>query len=222
MSSTDIEAVTHGLLPVEIVEYAREQIIKVSEQCEVPVRHARVKVGHSADPGLSRPAYAKAYLDVDGRELRAHVGAATVREAVDLLRERLDERLSGLVHGWPVEPGPAPRPDYFTRPVAQREIVRRKSYELPRTAPAEAVAEMERLDHDVHLFVDARTGREAVVYRDGPFGYDDRPPRLTTRAAVDRFNRGGQPFLFFADAATGRGRLLYRRYDGHYGLVKPD
>lgn len=29
------------------------------------------------------------------------------------------------------------------------------------------------------------------------------------------------PFLFFAEPASGRGRLLYRRYDGHYGLVRP-
>jgi hypothetical protein len=78
---------------------------------------------------------------------------------------------------------------------------------------------MEQLDHDVHLFIDEVTGREAVVYRGTPAGYDVDPPRLASRAAVDRLNRGGQPFLFFAEAATGRGRLLYRRYDGHYGLV---
>jgi hypothetical protein len=31
----------------------------------------------------------------------------------------------------------------------------------------------------------------------------------------------GQPFTFFVDAGTGRGRLIYHRYDGHYGLITP-
>jgi hypothetical protein len=31
----------------------------------------------------------------------------------------------------------------------------------------------------------------------------------------------GLPFLFFAEPTSGRGRVLYRRYDGHYGLVRP-
>jgi len=31
----------------------------------------------------------------------------------------------------------------------------------------------------------------------------------------------GQPFTFFADAGTGRGNVVYHRYDGHYGLLVP-
>jgi Sigma 54 modulation/S30EA ribosomal protein C terminus len=91
----------------------------------------------------------------------------------------------------------------------------------------------------VHLFTDER----AVVYRAGPTGYRlarlnpvdqpesdtvapltvrDRPaPRLTLPEAVDQLNLTERPFLFFADAADGRGRLLYHRYDGHYGLITP-
>jgi hypothetical protein len=28
-------------------------------------------------------------------------------------------------------------------------------------------------------------------------------------------------FLYFTDAETGRGCVLYLRYDGHYGLIEP-
>jgi hypothetical protein len=33
--------------------------------------------------------------------------------------------------------------------------------------------------------------------------------------------RGGEPFVFFEDTATGRGNVVYRRYgyDDHYGLI---
>ena len=28
-------------------------------------------------------------------------------------------------------------------------------------------------------------------------------------------------FVFFENAATGRGSVIYRRYDGLYGLIEP-
>lgn len=45
--------------------------------------------------------------------------------------------------------------------------------------------------------------------------------RLTVTEAEDRLEAFGQPFLFFANAETGRGNLIYHRYDGHYGLIEP-
>jgi hypothetical protein len=39
--------------------------------------------------------------------------------------------------------------------------------------------------------------------------------------AIARLEAAGQPFLFFVNAETGRGNLIYHRYDGHYGLIGP-
>ena len=39
--------------------------------------------------------------------------------------------------------------------------------------------------------------------------------------AETRLEAFGQPFLFFVDAQTGRGNLIYHRYDGDYGLITP-
>lgn len=94
-----------------------------------------------------------------------------------------------------------------------------------------------------------RDGEDAVVYRAGPSGLrlarqhhvfpqdghvvapqpppvplivNSRPtPVLTEAAAVDRAREHGLPFLFFTDQATGRGQLLYSRYDGNLGLITP-
>ena len=38
---------------------------------------------------------------------------------------------------------------------------------------------------------------------------------------VDYWNNG-ERFVFFANSTTGRANVLYRRYDGHYGLIAPD
>jgi sigma 54 modulation/S30EA-like ribosomal protein len=224
MASGDIEVVTHGPLPFEIVEYARQKVIDVVRERREPVRHARLKLTYHTEPGVPQPFHAKAGLDVDGRLLRAQVAAPVVRAAVDLLAERLRQRLSGLAHDWKVGGGRGPRPEWYARPVERREVVRHKSYELAMVSPDLAAHNMERLDYDVHLFVEESTGREAVVYRTDPAGYAVQrlpEPPLTMREALDRINASGEPYLFFADAATGRGRLLYRRYDGHYGLVRP-
>jgi hypothetical protein len=39
--------------------------------------------------------------------------------------------------------------------------------------------------------------------------------------AAARLEAAGQPFLFFVNAGTGRGNLIYHRYDGDYGLIGP-
>jgi hypothetical protein len=42
---------------------------------------------------------------------------------------------------------------------------------------------------------------------------------LSPREAARWLADGWLPFLFFTDRASGRGRLLYRRYDGGLGLI---
>ncbi|MEQ4724303.1 sigma 54 modulation/S30EA ribosomal C-terminal domain-containing protein [Nonomuraea sp. B19D2] len=108
--------------------------------------------------------------------------------------------------------------------------------------PDEAAFDMEQLDYDFHLFTEAETGQDSVIYhsRDGyrlaqvepapyrlgpvsiPLTVSSAPaPVLSVSEAVECLEATGMPFIFFADASTGRGSLLYHRYDGHYGLITP-
>lgn len=130
---------------------------------------------------------------------------------------------------------PAARPDYFPRAVEEREVVRRKSFAVAPTSVDEAVYDMEALDHDFYLFTDADSGSVAVVHRvengyavsglpaDAPLPSGvtpaPAPPTLDETAARRRLDAGGEPFVFYIDAEAGRGAVLYRRYDGHYGLI---
>jgi hypothetical protein len=160
---------------------------------------------------------------------------------------RLDHQVGRLSAPW----HPRPWPDRTRRALAgagDGVITRRKAYELLRGTPVQAVAVMDAMYYDVHLFTDSETGEDAVVYRAGPSGLrlarqrrmcppassltassarvplivNPQPtPNLTEAAAVDRMRDQGPAFLFFNDADTGRGRLLYRRYDGNLGLITP-
>jgi hypothetical protein len=44
-------------------------------------------------------------------------------------------------------------------------------------------------------------------------------PVLRTADALRWLAEGWLPFLFFTDGESGRGRLLYRRYDDGLGLI---
>jgi ribosome-associated translation inhibitor RaiA len=234
---------------------ARRLVAKTASHAPRPVLHARVVLGVQRDAALERPAVVKVTLDVGGRPVRAHVAAAGIPEALDLVAERLRRNLERLEelersrrHGAdPVEPGewrhgapPAGRPGFRPRAPEDRHIVRRKSFAPSPATPEQAVLEMEILDHDFHLFVNADTGEENVVYRRPEGGLalaaitpENRPrpfpvpvdpapaPAMLVEDAVELLDASGAAFAFFVDPQTRRGRLLYRRYDGNYGLVEP-
>lgn len=143
---------------------------------------------------------------------------------------------------WRHESMPAPRPPYYPRPRSERIVMRHKSYTPAHETPDEAAAEAALLDYDFHLFREKSTGEDSVIYRTGD-GYrlalahrrTDRlgpfdpsitvsqvpAARMTVTDAEDRLEDFRQPFLFFVNSQTGRGNLIYHRYDGHYGLIEP-
>ncbi len=44
---------------------------------------------------------------------------------------------------------------------------------------------------------------------------------LTVQEAREQLDVSPDPFIFFTNDEDGRGQVLYRRYDGHYGLITP-
>ncbi len=149
---------------------------------------------------------------------------------------------------WRHASAPSQRADYFPRPQGEREIVRHKSLAIPLSTVDEAAFDMEMLDYRFHLFTERGTGQDSVLYETDhgrlrlaqidpqpdqiaaarvAFEVSPQPAaRLTVADAIRRLDLSGLPFLFFRqesdrDAGPGRGCVLYRRYDGHYGLISP-
>jgi ribosome-associated translation inhibitor RaiA len=136
---------------------------------------------------------------------------------------------------------PTTRPHYFPRPVEEREVVRRKTFALEPTTVDEAAFDLDQLGHDFYLFNEVETGAACVLHRrdDGEFALlcaGDKVPDLghaaapvhlqsgtvfesTISEAKERLDITDEPFVFFLSKETGRGNVLYRRRDGHYGLI---
>ena len=99
------------------------------------------------------------------------------------------------------------------------------------------------MGYDFFLFVEATSDDDALVAKqeDGTFSVHFREgpvngavpdsagmlvdghgaPALDVETAEERLDAGHEPWVFFRDADTDRGHVLYRRYDGHYGLIVP-
>jgi RNA polymerase-binding transcription factor DksA len=254
-----VEVVARDARAEAVVGYAEEKLRRVLARAGgPPVLHVRVKLANAPDPAVERPALAQAALDVNGQLVRAHVAAHTMTEAVDLLEERLRDRLAHraerakALHHLTVgsEPGewrhgqrPTQRPARYDRPPGERQVVHHKSYSLGELTVDEAAFDMDMLDNDFHLFRELATGDDALLHRrpDGRYGLrrlraspltaagavveveveTDPAPSLTLDEALEWLQATDEPFVVFADAVTGRGNVVYHRYDGHYGLITP-
>lgn len=145
---------------------------------------------------------------------------------------------------WHHGSAPTPRPPYFDRPVEERQIVRHKSYAPDELTVAEAASDLELLDYEFLLFVDTDRGRDCVLASqddgqlvlhdigdaEGGAVISDRGtvsrspevvPCLRPSEAMALLGESGRRWLFFENASTRRGNVIYHRYDGHYGLITP-
>ena len=44
---------------------------------------------------------------------------------------------------------------------------------------------------------------------------------ILLETAISEMSMLSHRFMFFINAQTGRGNVIYMRYDGHYGLIEP-
>lgn len=253
-----ITVVTDGDVADGDIAYALHRLEPVVNRIDEPVLFCRVKLALAPDPARLRPAKAQILVDIRGDMVRAQVAGDTIAQAVDLLKDRLRDKLNHRHQRrralrrrpdisengtWRRGDLPTPRPDYYDRPVEERQIVRRKTFSIESLAPDEAIFDMEQLDHDFYLFRDLATDLDAMVERldDGTYRLtrlepDDVdlgpvaapvevsaavPPRLDPESAARRLETTGDRQLFFVEPDTGRGCIIYHRYDGHYGLITP-
>jgi ribosome-associated translation inhibitor RaiA len=134
------------------------------------------------------------------------------------------------------------RPQPRQKPAELREIIpQRTAYPLPENT-FDAVMDLLDLDYQFLLFRHERTGEDVVVYRrsDGRIGLlhppgselaDEtdivipKPSRYPEPVSLERVRDEldvlGVGFIYFVDERDGRGKVLYVRQDGDYGLVEP-
>jgi hypothetical protein len=245
--SEDIEVLAGDDIDLEAMAYAARHIAFCLQTLPANSAKARVRLTSLPSKTLTRPALAQARLEVDGEHIRAQLAAPSINVASQRLSERLELQLAQFrgaprPRPWP-DRGESLRPEPVPIEAGRREIVRRKVCLLDEITPQQAAHAMDLRDYDFHLFIDSQSGQDSVVFRVGPTGYrltrlEGLPP-LTSGGVVPitidvypvpagtpeqiaaRLDETEMDHRFFLDTTTNRGAVLYRRYDGHYGLLSP-
>lgn len=249
-ATVEVEVIGRGEVSEHARRLAREKVAALERVVKGPVLGARVVLTQEHNPRIPNPSRAEAEINLQGRLVRARTAAPSLDAAVDDVAERLQRHLRRYVDRmitrqrepseWSHRVWSPPRPPTFERPIEEREIVRRKSFSFGPMSVEDAADALEDLDHEFFLFRDADTDTDAVLYwrddgllaliesRDaesadyGPVHERCRfSAPIALETSVSEMNEVGHRFLFFENAATGRGNILYRRYDGHYGLIEP-
>jgi ribosome-associated translation inhibitor RaiA len=187
-----VHVVARGDVAAEDRAYAVRKIADVATRATMPLVAVDVRLSVAADPARARPAAVECSIDCNGQVLRAHAAADTIREAADLVVERLrrllhrvEERARAvrLRHrdagpgSWHHGDARTRRPPFYDRPVEERELVARKTVSPAPETVDEAVGTLELLDHDFLLYFDAFTGEHAVLHRLGDGRYELHQPR---------------------------------------------
>jgi ribosome-associated translation inhibitor RaiA len=190
----------------------------------------RVLAAHVSGPTAEEAA--EAVAERLRRQLRRIAGAEVAR------RDEPDEIRRALAA---VAPDVRHRPEKRLKAPEDRRLVRRRTYASTPIPALTAVADLLDMDLEFNLFVHARTNEDVVVYRrsDGgiglihppgsPLADEDgivvpEPSRyapMTLAAAKAQLDDLDLRWIFFVDVEDGRGKVLYLRHDGDYGLVEP-
>lgn len=241
-ATTPVQVTARGDVSAGEREYAAEKVGHVLPHASQPVLHAHVVLHQLPDPARENSAHGEAMLDVNGTPVRAHVAAAHMREAIDLLADRLRRLLVQHAdrvrtrHRWTGEAGTHEwrhgdlarrRTAYFPRPAEERQVIRRKTFALEPLTPDEAAYDMDLLGHDFHLFTDLATGGDALIYRrsDGRFGVQGAVSAGETQtAAASLVVEGPAPEMTQGQATAhlvlaGEPFVFYRDASGARGTV---
>jgi ribosome-associated translation inhibitor RaiA len=221
------------------VLFARVELVEHSDPARERPAFAKAELDVNGRLVRGHVAAATMFEAVDRLEARVRVQLERLAHRAESQHARLR---NGGDHEWRHGERIASRPSFFPRPVEERELVRRKSFAIGEMTPTDAAFDLEILDHDFYLFTNSETREDNVIARAEGGGYEllepsgtsssahtsppvqpsaTRPPTLSIEDATQLLDEGGSPFLFFMGPETGRGQVLYRRYDGHYGLIVP-
>jgi len=95
-----VQVRTTGVVARGMPDLAARKMSTLLRHVREPVLFAHVMLTEAADPAVEEPATAAATVSVNGRLVRAHASAPTMREAIFRLADRLRVRLS---RAWPDE-----------------------------------------------------------------------------------------------------------------------
>lgn len=177
-----------------IHNYVEKKIAKAVEHFESQVKEVDVSLSvRGGDTGTKGVREQKSEVTVHtlrNGSVRSEVVADSLYASVDLVCDKVQRQMrkvkeKAIAKGkWPGGGGPrgAPKvgellnasdelPLLDKKTEMAPEIVRVKHFQLEPMSEQEAIEQMQRLDHDFHIFLDKKTGKVHAVYKRYERGY---------------------------------------------------
>jgi putative sigma-54 modulation protein len=188
-------------------DYANEKIEhvhKLLQQRKIDeVTRVELELKVEKNPSIPEPAIAEATVFTRGPVIRARESSTDMYAAIDLVTDKLVRRVKKYhdkIHGKTKHGHDkivAPTPELELAPVAAAALVDEFAGEL--TAETEHAGENGRI---------VKTKQFAL-----------KP--MSVREATLQLELVGHDFFVFTNAESNRTNVVYRRNDGHYGLIEP-
>lgn len=144
------------------------------------IQQAAVEITYESKRPRHRQYVVQATLKGKGVVLRAEERGPDPRSTIDDVRDVLERRVrdwkgrlyfQGRRETAAMKEATASRALEDLGPPVVAEIIRTKSHDTKPMFPEDAIEQMELLDHDFFLFLNAETGQHNVVYRRKEGGY---------------------------------------------------
>lgn len=227
LAAVPIEMSTSGDVSPEEHDLVWDMVDDLVSLRDEKASHISVRLSRQAKRGPNTVEL-RVNMTLSGGSVRATERGSDVRSVAIIVEQRLKQALHRRVekrfdsHQQPANERPLPGAVDTTKPRTEREIVRHKTVSPAPSTLEEATFDLVSMDYDFYLYVDLESNRDAVVAKSGDsFTNHIGPSRASLASARDRLHVGNEPFVFFEDEDTHRGHVLYRRFDGHFGLIVP-
>lgn len=178
----------HLTVPDRVKEYARAKIGKLDRYLPT-LQEAVVEISREGARAASQRYVVQVTVNSTGTYLRAEERAAQPRAAIDLAADVMARQIQR----------------HKQRLYGRARSTLAKEVTLQKVAPAAEEPEGEELI----------SGRLVRVKR-----FPVKP--MSEEEALEQMELLGHDFFLFLDASSGRYALLYRRRDGHYGMIVPE
>ena len=184
-------------------DYANEKIERVHKLLQErkidEVTRVELELKVHKNPSIAEPCMAEATIFTRGPVIRAHDSSTDMYAAIDLVTDKLVRRVKKYhdrVHG-----------------------KTRKGHEKLRVAaePAPTPIDTAGLDAFEADMLEAGNGDNGRVVKTKQFALK---PMSVSEAAL-QLELIGHSFFVFTNAESNRTNVLYKRNDGHYGLIEP-
>lgn len=184
-------------------DYANEKIERVHKLLQQrkidDVTRVELELEVHKNPSIAEPCMAEATIFTRGPVIRAHDSSTDMYAAIDLVTDKLVRRVKKYhdrVHG------------------KTRKGHEKLTLEAGLPVPLAAAADLDEFQSAVPGSGDSDNGRVVKIKQFAlkPMSIDEAALQLELI---------GHSFFMFTNADTSRTNVLYRRNDGHYGLIEP-